>query len=48
MIGGGVYKFKDFIEEKLWLKVDKEDVMICLIKGCNFVFKNIFYEVFVY
>ncbi|XP_057383199.1 4'-phosphopantetheine phosphatase isoform X2 [Balaenoptera acutorostrata] len=46
--GGGAYKFKDLIEEKLQLKVDKEDVMTCLIKGCNFVLKNIPQEAFVY
>lgn len=46
--GGGAYKFKDLIEEKLRLRVDKEDVMTCLIKGCNFVLKNIPQEAFVY
>ncbi|XP_027425909.1 4'-phosphopantetheine phosphatase isoform X2 [Zalophus californianus] len=46
--GGGAYKFKDLIEEKLRLRVDKEDVMTCLIKGCNFVLKNIPHEAFVY
>jgi hypothetical protein len=28
--------------------VDKEDVMTCLIKGCNFVLKNIPHEAFMY
>nr|XP_012631266.1 pantothenate kinase 4-like [Microcebus murinus] len=46
--GGGAYKFKDLIEEKLRLKVDKQDVMTCLIKGCNFVLKNIPQEAFIY
>ncbi|XP_039612086.1 4'-phosphopantetheine phosphatase isoform X2 [Polypterus senegalus] len=46
--GGGAYKFKDLIEKKLQLKVDKEDEMSCLIKGCNFVLKNIPHEAFVY
>ncbi|XP_066546788.1 4'-phosphopantetheine phosphatase isoform X2 [Amia ocellicauda] len=46
--GGGAYKFKDLIEKKLKLKVDKEDEMSCLIKGCNFVLKNIPHEAFVY
>ncbi|KAL7981514.1 hypothetical protein Chor_002410 [Crotalus horridus] len=45
--GGGAYKFKDLIEKKLGLKLDKEDVMTCLIKGCNFVLKNIPHEAFV-
>ncbi|XP_023693204.1 4'-phosphopantetheine phosphatase isoform X2 [Paramormyrops kingsleyae] len=46
--GGGAYKFKELIEKKLKLKVDKEDEMSCLIKGCNFVLKNIPHEAFVY
>ncbi|XP_070259989.1 LOW QUALITY PROTEIN: 4'-phosphopantetheine phosphatase [Myotis yumanensis] len=46
--GGGAYKFKDLIEQKLGLRVAKEDVMTCLIKGCNFVLKNIPQEAFVY
>ncbi|KAI5623000.1 pantothenate kinase 4 isoform X1 [Silurus asotus] len=46
--GGGAYKFRDLIEKKLKLKVDKEDEMSCLIKGCNFVLKNIPHEAFVY
>lgn len=29
-------------------RVDKEDVMTCLIKGCNFVLKNIPHEAFMY
>lgn len=28
--------------------MDKEDEMTCLIKGCNFVLKNIPHEAFVY
>uniref|UniRef100_A0A8C6VZ08 4'-phosphopantetheine phosphatase n=1 Tax=Nothobranchius furzeri TaxID=105023 RepID=A0A8C6VZ08_NOTFU len=46
--GGGAHKFKVLIERKLGLKVDKEDEMSCLIKGCNFVLKNIPHEAFVY
>uniref|UniRef100_A0A3B4EGQ8 4'-phosphopantetheine phosphatase n=1 Tax=Pygocentrus nattereri TaxID=42514 RepID=A0A3B4EGQ8_PYGNA len=46
--GGGAHKFKDLIEKKLKLKVDKEDEMTCLIKGCNFVLRNIPHEAFVY
>ncbi|XP_034761015.1 4'-phosphopantetheine phosphatase-like [Acipenser ruthenus] len=46
--GGGAHKFKDLLEKKLKLKVDKEDEMSCLIKGCNFVLKNIPHEAFVY
>eukprot|EP00062_Callorhinchus_milii_P016581 gi/632968029/ref/XP_007900305.1/ PREDICTED: pantothenate kinase 4 isoform X2 [Callorhinchus milii] len=46
--GGGAHKFKSLIEKKLGLKVDKEDEMTCLIKGCNFVLRNIPHEAFVY
>lgn len=46
--GGGAHKFKDLIEKKLKLRVDKEDEMSCLIKGCNFVLRNIPHEAFVY
>ncbi|XP_072442405.1 4'-phosphopantetheine phosphatase isoform X5 [Chiloscyllium punctatum] len=46
--GGGAHKFKNLIEKKLGLKVDKEDEMTCLIKGCNFVLRNIPHEAFVY
>ncbi|XP_051932922.1 4'-phosphopantetheine phosphatase isoform X1 [Hippocampus zosterae] len=46
--GGGAHKFKELLERKLRLKVDKEDEMTCLIKGCNFVLRNIPHEAFVY
>ncbi|KAK3589702.1 hypothetical protein CHS0354_015215 [Potamilus streckersoni] len=46
--GGGAYKYKDLITSKLGVQVDKEDEMECLIKGCNFLFKNIPDEVFIY
>ncbi|XP_077583332.1 4'-phosphopantetheine phosphatase [Stigmatopora nigra] len=46
--GGGAHKFKELLEKKLKLKVDKEDEMTCLIKGCNFVLRNIPREAFVY
>ncbi|CAL8383498.1 unnamed protein product [Boreogadus saida] len=46
--GGGAHKFKDLIEKKLGLKVDKEDEMTCLIRGCNFVLRNIPHEAFIY
>lgn len=29
-------------------RVDKEDEMTCLIKGCNFVLRNIPHEAFMY
>uniref|UniRef100_A0A8C5C289 4'-phosphopantetheine phosphatase n=1 Tax=Gadus morhua TaxID=8049 RepID=A0A8C5C289_GADMO len=46
--GGGAHKFKDLIEKKLGLKVDKEDEMTCLIRGCNFVLRNIPHEAFIF
>ncbi|XP_041357828.1 4'-phosphopantetheine phosphatase-like [Gigantopelta aegis] len=46
--GGGAYKYKDLITAKLGVEVDKEDEMSCLIKGCNFLLKNIPDEAFNY
>ncbi len=37
-----------FIDSSHCGRVDKEDEMTCLIKGCNFVLKNIPHEAFVY
>ncbi|KAG6801295.1 pantothenate kinase 4 [Apis mellifera caucasica] len=44
--GGGAYKFNFMLQEKLGLIIDKEDEIACLIKGCNFLLKNISYEAF--
>ncbi|PSN34733.1 Pantothenate kinase 4 [Blattella germanica] len=46
--GGGAYKYTELLQQKLGLSVDKEDEMSCLIKGCNFLLKNISDEAFVY
>ncbi|KAH9490709.1 Pantothenate kinase 4 [Bulinus truncatus] len=46
--GGGAYKYTDLINGKLGVQVDKEDEMECLIKGCNFLLKNISDEAFCY
>nr|CAD7596981.1 unnamed protein product [Timema genevievae] len=46
--GGGAYKYTKLLQEKLGLSVDKEDEMACLIKGCNFLLKNISDEAFVF
>ncbi|GBM56020.1 Pantothenate kinase 4 [Araneus ventricosus] len=46
--GGGAYKYTDVLTKTLGLMVDKEDEMECVIKGCNFVLKNIPDEVFEY
>lgn len=39
--GGGAFKYTPSIQSKLGLLVDKEDEICCLIKGCNFLLKNI-------
>lgn len=44
--GGGAYKYTSLLQEKLGLLVDKEDEIGCLIKGCNFLLKNIPCETF--
>uniref|UniRef100_A0A1B6EFC2 4'-phosphopantetheine phosphatase n=1 Tax=Clastoptera arizonana TaxID=38151 RepID=A0A1B6EFC2_9HEMI len=46
--GGGAYRYADLLQEKLGLSVDKEDEMSCLIKGCNFLLKNISDEAFLF
>ncbi|GLG95538.1 Pantothenate kinase 4 [Gryllus bimaculatus] len=46
--GGGAYKYTELLNEKLGLSVDKEDEISCLIKGCNFLLKNIPDEAFEY
>ncbi|XP_050435430.1 4'-phosphopantetheine phosphatase isoform X2 [Adelges cooleyi] len=46
--GGGAHKYSKLIQDKLGLSVDKEDELTCLIKGCNFLLKNISDEAFVY
>lgn len=46
--GGGSYKYTNLLTNTLGLTVDKEDEMECLIKGCNFLLKNIQDEVFEY
>ncbi|XP_076656688.1 4'-phosphopantetheine phosphatase [Halictus rubicundus] len=44
--GGGAYKYTPLLQEKLGLIVDKEDEIACLIKGSNFLLKNIPCEAF--
>ncbi|XP_011879883.1 PREDICTED: pantothenate kinase 4 isoform X2 [Vollenhovia emeryi] len=46
--GGGALKYTPLLQEKLGLLVDKEDEIGCLIKGCNFLLKNIPFEAFEY
>lgn len=44
--GGGSHKYTSLLQEKLGLIVDKEDEIVCMIKGCNFLLKNISCEAF--
>ncbi|XP_059469854.1 4'-phosphopantetheine phosphatase isoform X1 [Neocloeon triangulifer] len=46
--GGGSYKYTQLIHEKLGLSVDKEDELGCLIKGCNFLLRNMTDEAFTF
>ncbi|XP_064639060.1 4'-phosphopantetheine phosphatase-like [Lineus longissimus] len=46
--GSGTVKYMDLLTSKLELQVDKEDEIECLIKGCNFLLKNIPDEAFHY
>lgn len=46
--GGGAYKYAELIQQKLGLMVEKEDEIGCLIKGCNFLLRNITDEQFSY
>ncbi|KAK3096188.1 hypothetical protein FSP39_024183 [Pinctada imbricata] len=46
--GGGAHKYKELLSSKLQVRVEREDEMICLIEGCNFLLKNIADEAFVY
>eukprot|EP00112_Aurelia_sp_Birch-Aquarium-sp1_P015547 Seg3456.1 transcript_id=Seg3456.1/GoldUCD/mRNA.D3Y31 product="Pantothenate kinase 4" protein_id=Seg3456.1/GoldUCD/D3Y31 len=46
--GGGAYKYTNLLSTKLGMKVDKLDEMECLIKGCNFLLKNIPNECYTY
>ena len=48
MTGGGAYKYSEMIEKKLGLKITKEDEMNCMIRGCNFLLRNITDEAFSY
>lgn len=46
--GGGAYKYMDLLTSKLGVRVDKEDEIECIIRGGNFLLKNISNEVFAY
>lgn len=45
-LGGGSYKYSTLIQEKLGLTLEKEDEISCLIKGANFLLKNVPDEAF--
>lgn len=47
-IGGGSYKYSSLLQEKLGLTVEKEDEISCLIKGANFLLKNVPDEAFMF
>jgi len=46
--GGGAYKYSELIEKKLGVSITKEDEMQCMIRGCNFLLRNISDESFSY
>ncbi|XP_065178051.1 4'-phosphopantetheine phosphatase-like isoform X1 [Sycon ciliatum] len=46
--GGGAFKYRALLEEKLGVLVDKEDEMHCLITGANFVLNHVLNESFIY
>jgi len=46
--GGGAYKYAEMIEERLGLTISKADEMECMIRGCNFLLRNITDESFIY
>lgn len=46
--GIGTNKHADLLQDKLGLSVDREDEIDCLIKGSNFLLKNIPNEAFTY
>ncbi|XP_062521302.1 4'-phosphopantetheine phosphatase-like isoform X2 [Corticium candelabrum] len=46
--GGGAHKYTQLISEKFGVRVDKEDEMECLIRGSNFLLKNIPNESFIF
>lgn len=47
--GGGAYKYADLVTEKLGgMPIDKCDEMKCIVRGCNFLLKNISNEAFAY
>ncbi|XP_071951157.1 4'-phosphopantetheine phosphatase-like [Antedon mediterranea] len=46
--GGGAYKYKELLSEKLAVTIEKEDEMDCLIKGLHFLLRNIPDEAFIF
>lgn len=46
--GGGAYKYSERIKEMVGLPIDKCDEMRCIVRGCNFLLKNISDESFIY
>lgn len=46
--GGGAHKYSEIFKEKLGVLLEKEDEMMCLVRGCNFFLKAITHEAFTY
>ncbi|KAJ1498757.1 hypothetical protein HMI56_004799, partial [Coelomomyces lativittatus] len=46
--GGGAYKFSELLSKELAVAIDKKDEMECLVRGLNFLVKNVPKEVFTY
>ena len=46
--GGGAHKFRDLWERELGLPMRKQDELECLVRGCNFVLRNVPNEAYSY
>ncbi|KAF5829353.1 fumble-domain-containing protein [Dunaliella salina] len=46
--GGGAHKYSEIFKEKLGVLLEKEDEMMCLVRGCNFFLKAITHEAFTF
>lgn len=46
--GGGAHKYSEIFKEKLGVLLEKEDEMLCLVRGCNFFLKAITHEAFMF
>ena len=46
--GGGAFKYADLFKSRLGVVLEREDEMLCLVNGCNFLLKAIRHEAFTY